>query len=100
MEERQIHYGPAFQGVKRIWVGTDEVLGRVRLPDAVGDASAYSVHPALVDACFQLCAALIGEERTTPPCPSEIDRAPDAPPRLARGVGEGDPLHRRAWSGR
>jgi myxalamid-type polyketide synthase MxaE and MxaD len=62
---RQIHYGPAFQGVERIWVGTDEALGRVRLPEAAGDPSAYHVHPALLDACFQVCMALIGEGEGT-----------------------------------
>ncbi len=61
MEARHIQYGPAFQGVERIWVGTDEVVGRVRLPEAAGDASAYRVHPALLDACFQIGAELLGE---------------------------------------
>jgi myxalamid-type polyketide synthase MxaE and MxaD len=65
MEARQIQYGPAFRGVERIWVGPDEAVGRVRLPEAAGDSSAYRVHPALLDACFQICTALFGEGEET-----------------------------------
>jgi myxalamid-type polyketide synthase MxaE and MxaD len=60
MEARQIHYGPSFQGVERLWMGEAEVLGRVQLPEAAGDASPYQLHPAMLDACFQVAAALFG----------------------------------------
>jgi acyl transferase domain-containing protein/acyl carrier protein len=65
MEARRVQYGPAFQGVEQIWVGHEEAVGRVRLPAAAGDASAYRVHPALLDACLQICAALIDEGEQT-----------------------------------
>jgi len=60
MEARQIHYGPAFQGLEQIWLGAGEALGRVRLPDQAGDAALYQMHPALLDACFQIAATLFG----------------------------------------
>jgi acyl transferase domain-containing protein/acyl carrier protein len=81
MEERRIQYGPAFQGVKRIWVGAGEVLGQVRLPEAAGHTAAYQIHPALLDACFQVCAALVGERRDSL-VPVRIDRVR---------------VHRRSW---
>jgi acyl transferase domain-containing protein len=59
LRERGLTYGACFQGVEQIWVGAGEVLGRVRLPDEVAaEASAYQVHPALLDACFQVTAGL------------------------------------------
>jgi acyl transferase domain-containing protein/acyl carrier protein len=58
MNARKIQYGPAFLGVERIWVGTGEALARVRLPESAGDAGPYRVHPALLDACLQISAAL------------------------------------------
>ncbi|MEU5372523.1 amino acid adenylation domain-containing protein [Streptomyces sp. NPDC005951] len=48
------HYGPAFQAVEEVWIGTDEVLARIRPPRAIGDdAVGHHLHPVLLDACFQ-----------------------------------------------
>ncbi|MFE4453081.1 amino acid adenylation domain-containing protein [Streptomyces sp. NPDC056796] len=57
------HYGPAFQAVEEVWIGTGEVLARIRPPRAIGDAAAgHHLHPVLLDACFQtLLAPLILE---------------------------------------
>ncbi len=60
MQARQLQYGPAFQGVDRIWVGEGEALARVRLPVEAGDARLYQVHPALLDACLQVAVELSG----------------------------------------
>jgi acyl transferase domain-containing protein/acyl carrier protein len=57
MRARQIVYGPAFQGLKELWVGEDLALGRVELPEAVTD-SEYLLHPALLDACLQVMMGL------------------------------------------
>ncbi|MFG2565520.1 SDR family NAD(P)-dependent oxidoreductase, partial [Streptomyces sp. NPDC048567] len=45
-------YGPAFHGLRAVWrTGEGEVCAEVRLPDTAGDhASAYGLHPALLDA--------------------------------------------------
>jgi NAD(P)-dependent dehydrogenase (short-subunit alcohol dehydrogenase family)/acyl carrier protein len=58
---RGIHYGPAFQGVEDVWLGADEAVAHVRLPEAAGEAAAYRIHPALLDACLQVSATLMGE---------------------------------------
>ncbi|WP_437775825.1 acyltransferase domain-containing protein [Sorangium sp. So ce1097] len=53
-------FGESFRGVEQLWIGEGEVLGRVRLPGALGgQAPAYRVHPALLDACFQTAAGLL-----------------------------------------
>ncbi|MBC2874314.1 MULTISPECIES: type I polyketide synthase [Streptomyces] len=46
-------YGPVFQGLTAAWRHGDDLLAEVRLPeDAHGDAGAYAVHPALLDAAL------------------------------------------------
>lgn len=49
-------YGPTFRGVEEVWLGDHEALGRVVCPDPLtgqGDAG-HLLHPALLDACFQI----------------------------------------------
>ncbi len=59
---RGLHYGPAFQGIQKLWAGPDQALGLVCLPtDITSDRSAYPLHPALLDACFQVFASAIEE---------------------------------------
>ncbi|SEU29053.1 type I polyketide synthase [Stigmatella erecta] len=67
LARRGVAYGPAFQGVQQVWRGRAEALGHVRLPEPlVARASAYRIHPALLDACFQLVAAAVPQEEITP----------------------------------
>lgn len=47
-------YGPAFQAIEEVWIGTDEVLARIRPPAPIGEGAAgHHIHPVLLDACFQ-----------------------------------------------
>jgi acyl transferase domain-containing protein/NADPH-dependent curcumin reductase CurA/short-subunit dehydrogenase/acyl carrier protein len=56
-------YGPAFQGIVGLWRGQLEALGRVELPEMVkGDASAYRLHPVLLDASIQILSAGVPDE--------------------------------------
>jgi myxalamid-type polyketide synthase MxaB len=58
LAEIGLNYGPAFQGINQIWQGQDEVLGEIILPSSFTDESQnYQIHPALLDACFQLLGA-------------------------------------------
>jgi hybrid polyketide synthase/nonribosomal peptide synthetase FtdB len=58
LRERGMAYGPAFQGVARVWRRDGEGLGEVDLPALlVEEASAYHVHPALLDASLQVLSA-------------------------------------------
>ncbi|ORA18195.1 sulfolipid-1 biosynthesis phthioceranic/hydroxyphthioceranic acid synthase [Mycobacterium asiaticum] len=59
--ERGIQFGPAFAGLTVAWIadGTvGTVVGEIALPRALrNQQSRYSIHPALLDACFQSVAA-------------------------------------------
>jgi acyl transferase domain-containing protein/NADPH:quinone reductase-like Zn-dependent oxidoreductase/NAD(P)-dependent dehydrogenase (short-subunit alcohol dehydrogenase family)/acyl carrier protein len=51
---RGLDYGPTFRGVEAVWQGEGEALGRVRVPVALGGTEGYTLHPAVLDACFQV----------------------------------------------
>jgi acyl transferase domain-containing protein len=56
--ELGLEFGESFRGLREIWHGAGEALGRVRLPEhAADDAHGYALHPALLDACFHLLGA-------------------------------------------
>jgi acyl transferase domain-containing protein len=53
-------YGPAFHGIEEIRRTDGEALGRIKLPESIlGEAGKYSIHPALLDACFQLIGTAV-----------------------------------------
>ncbi|RKN03702.1 type I polyketide synthase [Streptomyces radicis] len=48
-----LHYGPLFRGVRRAWRRGDELFAEVELAEELrGEADAYGVHPALLDAAL------------------------------------------------
>ncbi|PHS11018.1 MAG: beta-ketoacyl synthase [Blastopirellula sp.] len=58
-----LDYGPAFQGIKLLGLGNDETLAEVALPERIkSEASKYSLHPALLDACLQTVGSLLRDE--------------------------------------
>jgi phthiocerol/phenolphthiocerol synthesis type-I polyketide synthase C len=60
LRESGLQYGPAFQGMKRLWRGSGEALGQVELPHNLkSEANGYHVHPTLLDACIQVIAAAL-----------------------------------------
>ncbi|QUH01932.1 SDR family NAD(P)-dependent oxidoreductase [Saccharopolyspora erythraea] len=48
-------YGPAFRGLRRVWRRAGEVFAEVALPDDA-EASAFGLHPALLDAAQHAAA--------------------------------------------
>jgi len=65
---RGVDLGPGFRWIDSYWPGDGEVLGRMCLPAALADEDGtYPLHPALIDACFQLLAGTaqfeVGETR-------------------------------------
>ncbi len=62
-----IAFGPCFRGIREIWRCDGEALGRLEAPEFVAaETNQYHVHPALLDACFQLLgAAILGSEVQT-----------------------------------
>ncbi|MGW7055374.1 SDR family NAD(P)-dependent oxidoreductase [Streptomyces sp. NPDC054887] len=46
-------FGPLFQGLRAVWRRGEELFAEVALPDeAVGEAAAFGLHPALLDAAL------------------------------------------------
>ncbi len=54
-----LEYGPAFRGIATLWRGDDRAIGLVRLPEEAGSGAGYRLHPALLDACFQVIGAFV-----------------------------------------
>ena len=52
-------YGPAFRGLRRVVAGEGRASALIALPEA--DHPAYTLHPALADACLHALAAAVGE---------------------------------------
>ncbi|KAB8167949.1 SDR family NAD(P)-dependent oxidoreductase [Streptomyces sp. 3MP-14] len=51
-------YGPTFRGLRDVWRRGDEVFAEVELPaEASGDAAAFALHPALLDAALHAVGA-------------------------------------------
>ena len=46
-----LEYGPGFRGVQELYVGQNETLTKVRLPDGLTNTQ-YVMHPAFLDACL------------------------------------------------
>ena len=67
MDERGLQYGSRFQGVQQLWHAPGAILGRVRLADQItSPTGVYKIHPALLDACFQVLVALAGMHAAAP----------------------------------
>lgn len=64
---QNLSLGAAFRGISAIWRGEGEALALVTLPEALAaDAEHFGlVHPALLDACLQALAALLGDPQTS-----------------------------------
>ena len=60
MEGMGLTYGPAFRGIRELWRSEGAALSQVQLPEAAGAAADYQIHPALLDACFQTVAGVLG----------------------------------------
>ena len=59
-------FGPAFQGVRALWREHGQALGLVRLPPEAGSQAEYLLHPAILDACFQVIRGFRDIHELTP----------------------------------
>jgi acyl transferase domain-containing protein/acyl carrier protein len=58
-----LDYGPAFQAIEQAWFRSGEALACLRLrPEARSGPRGYQVHPAMLDAAFQLSVVAAGVE--------------------------------------
>lgn len=53
LQERGFLFGPAFQGIRKLWIGDGEALASVQPPAELAASAGFQLHPALLDACFQ-----------------------------------------------
>jgi 1-acyl-sn-glycerol-3-phosphate acyltransferase len=60
---RGLEYGPAFRGIARLWQGEGEALAEVTLPEGVPGAGDGLLHPALLDAAFQVLVVAVTSGR-------------------------------------
>jgi acyl transferase domain-containing protein/aryl carrier-like protein len=56
---RGADYGPAFRAIEHIMCGEHEAWGKIRVPAAVTDTERLILHPALLEAAFQLACAVL-----------------------------------------
>lgn len=65
LAQRGIEHGVYFQGIQKLWSGERQALGQLRLPSELvskltnDSHSVGRIHPALLDASFQVAAAAI-----------------------------------------
>ncbi|NUM68449.1 polyketide synthase dehydratase domain-containing protein, partial [candidate division KSB1 bacterium] len=70
LRAQDFHFGPRFRGLRQLWLGKEEALGRVELPEALSpETGNYFIHPALLDAGLQTLAALLPD---TGPLPEPV----------------------------
>nr|QEO74387.1 AMP-dependent synthetase and ligase [uncultured bacterium] len=66
IHEDGMEYGPAFQRLCRLWRGGGEALGQWESSPAIAALlDQYTMHPALLDAAFQVVGAVITETGST-----------------------------------
>lgn len=64
LKSQGLNYGSCFQGIQQIWCGEGRALGQIQLPD-VCELGQYQLHPVLLDASFQLLAAVEVDRQKT-----------------------------------
>jgi acyl transferase domain-containing protein/acyl carrier protein len=58
LEKAGLRYGPAFRGVREVFVDGDTCIGRLSLPEDVARSGGHVVHPVLLDSAFQVLTRL------------------------------------------
>ncbi len=69
-----LQYGEQFRCLEATWIGDKEVLGQIALTDDIeADLERFCLHPAILDASFQLLAALPGDGTYLPVSINRLD---------------------------
>ncbi|MDQ2886092.1 MAG: LLM class flavin-dependent oxidoreductase [Chloroflexota bacterium] len=60
LQSHGIQLATSFQGIEHLWRRSGEALGQIQLPPTLAqDSDTYQIHPALLDACFQVLIATL-----------------------------------------
>ncbi|HEU5380162.1 MAG TPA: type I polyketide synthase [Ktedonobacteraceae bacterium] len=81
-QQMGFQYGPAFQAIQHVDVGTGVAIARLEVPASIeADLATYSFHPSMLDAAFQVLLtatrpvdAVPAEQIATPYLPVGVDR--------------------------
>ncbi len=57
-ERKGLGYGESFRVIRSLRRGDGEALAELELPSRARDASPFSIHPVLLDGCFQSCLTI------------------------------------------
>ncbi|MBE9104445.1 SDR family NAD(P)-dependent oxidoreductase, partial [Nostoc cf. edaphicum LEGE 07299] len=74
LRQHQIQLGATFQCIESIWLGNEEVLGLIRVPEGLDELEKYQLHPTLIDSCFQLLLVILPIEEEETLVPFHIER--------------------------
>ncbi len=77
LNRRGANFGEGFRVIRQLWRGEGQAVAHVALtPEFAAEASAYRVHPALLDGCLQVMIAALrtDESDAEPYLPIEIGR--------------------------
>lgn len=57
------NYGPAFQGVQKVWKSDVEGIGIIEVPEYIDlEDTTYSFHPAILDSCLHVMLAVVKQD--------------------------------------
>ncbi|MBY9081324.1 SDR family NAD(P)-dependent oxidoreductase [Paenibacillus sp. HN-1] len=57
---RGMDYGPAYRGIEEVYIGTEQVLAKLSLPDFLSNTKTqFVMHPSLMDSAFQSFIGLL-----------------------------------------
>ncbi|MGB7711449.1 MAG: SDR family NAD(P)-dependent oxidoreductase [Microcoleus sp.] len=64
-QEMGLEYGPNFQGIEQLWCADSEAIALLKLPEGLEkEVKDYHLHPAILDACFQVIIGTVSEKQT------------------------------------
>jgi acyl transferase domain-containing protein/acyl carrier protein len=91
---RGLHYGPAFMGIKHLWVGEDEAIARIEVDeDLIPDITKYHAHPGVSDSAFQVVMGALWRDAML----GRLFEGLFLPVRIAKVVSRA-PLPRAFWA--
>ncbi|MFN6571716.1 SDR family NAD(P)-dependent oxidoreductase [Dendronalium sp. ChiSLP03b] len=72
-QDMGLEYGSNFQGIEQLWGGEKEAIAQIKLPEALApEVKDYQLHPAILDACFQVLIGAVSDKNTY--LPTRIER--------------------------
>ena len=70
-----LNYGPGHCGLSELYVGADEALAKVNLPESVAESAGdYGLHPSLLDSALQAAISLGSQLQDKPALPFALEK--------------------------